>query len=104
MFEKISQLTVRLAELAEAEGRVFKEHFDRLLQRVLLLLGAALLALGGVVILAIGVFVRLAEEMGTAWAAILLGLALVLLGGVIFAIASALGGNLPADPSGRKRS
>lgn len=97
MFDKVSQFTVRMAELAEAEGRVFKEHFDRMLQRILLLLGAALIALGGLVVLSIGVYVKLASELGRDWAAILMGLALLLLGGVIFAIASALSGNLPGD-------
>lgn len=95
MFENISRLTVRLAELAEAEGRAFKEHFDRLLQRVVLLLGAALIALAGLVVLVIGVYLKLAEELGRDWAAILIGLALLLLGGVVFALASAFAGNLP---------
>lgn len=97
MFERFSQLTVRFAELAEAEGRVFKEHFDRLFQRVILLLIAAVIALGGLIVLAIGVYVKLAAELGRDWAAILIGLALILLGGVIFAIASALAGNLRGD-------
>ncbi len=99
---KISQLMVRLAELAEAEGRVFKEHFDRLFQRVLMLLGAFLVALAGLVVLAIGVYRQLAEITTPAAAAMLLGLGLLLLGGVLFALASALAGNLPGDPRGRR--
>lgn len=103
MLEQISRLTVRLAELAEAEGRVFREHLDRLFQRLLMLLTAAVLALGGLVVLAVGVYLRLAESLGRAWAAVLLGLALVLLGGVIFSLASAFGGSLPDRRNGRAK-
>ena len=88
-------------ELAEAEGRVFKEHLDRFLTRALLLLGAAIIALAGLVVLTIGVYLKLAEELGKDWAAIFVGLALLLLGGVVFAIATALRGNLPGDLRGK---
>ena len=101
MFERFSRLAVHLAELAEAEGRVFKEHLDRFLTRALLLLGAAIIALAGLVVLTIGVYLKLAEELGKDWAAIFVGLALLLLGGVVFAIATALRGNLPGDLRGK---
>ncbi|MEM8739175.1 MAG: phage holin family protein [Planctomycetota bacterium] len=95
MLEQISRLAVGLADLAEAEGRVLREHLDRLLQRVVLVLVAAFVAFAGLTVLLIGVYVRLAEEMGRAWAAILLGLAMILLGGVLFSIAAAFRGSLP---------
>lgn len=94
----IRQLAVRLAELAEAEGRVFKEHIDRLLQRVVLLLAAAVVAMGGLVVLVVGVYMLLAKHMGAGPAAMIVGLAMILLGGVLFALSTVFAGNLPSDP------
>ena len=91
----ISQLAVRLAELAEAESRVFKEHLERFIQRVLLLLGAAIVGLGGLVLLVLGVYLLLAEHMSPGLATVLIALAVILLAGVLFAMSTVFAGDLP---------
>lgn len=95
MLSGIGKLAVRLAELGEAEGRLAREHLDRLLQRVLLLLGAALVALAGLTFLVVGIHGLLAEAVGVYPAAMLIGVGLILLAGVLYAVSSVFTGSLP---------
>lgn len=95
MLNSIGKLAVRLAELGEAEGRMAREHLDRLLQRIILLLGAALVALAGLAFLIVGVYGLLAEAVGVYPAAMMIGVGLILLGGVLYAVSSVFTGSLP---------
>lgn len=90
MIGRISELAIRLAELCEAEGRVVRHQIDRLTRRLLLVFGAAIIALAGMTILTIGVYGILAEAVGTNQAAVLIGIGLLLLAGVIFSISQSI--------------
>ena len=80
----IGRFVVRVAELAEAEGRLAKQQVLRLLKTSLFCLVAAVLALAGIGVVAVGGIIRLADVIG-------LGNAFLSIGGTLLLLALALG-------------
>ncbi len=80
----VGRFVVRVAELVEAEGKLAKQQVLRLLKTSLYCVMAAVLALAGVGVVAVGAIIRLAEVIG-------LGNAFLAIGGALLLLAIALG-------------
>ncbi len=81
MLERLSDTFVAGVELLEAEGRVVREHASRFASGTALLVAAGLLFVVGVLALATGGTMLLAEAIGV-------GGALVMVGGALAALAA----------------
>ena len=80
----LTELIVRVADLAEAEGKLLRRVVARLgLGLALSLVGAALLFIGIVGVLG-GVWMALRDPLGPAWASVLVGLLFVSGAGATF--------------------
>lgn len=85
MLKLVSELVVRIADLAEAEGRTLRQMILRLLFAAAIIAGVTVLLLGGVGLLLAAGYMGLARALGPAWAALLMGLAsLGIAGGVLW--------------------
>lgn len=84
MYRHLSELLVRAADLAEAEGRLLRRIAARFgLGMSLVLVASALLLIGAAFLIA-GVWFGAQPTIGSAWASVLCGvLALVLASGVL---------------------
>jgi hypothetical protein len=78
----LGELAVRVAELAEAEGRLARRAIFRLAAALLALLIVFALVVGGVAMLAVAGFMALTRAMPTDAALALLGAALLIVAGL----------------------
>ncbi len=96
----IAQFIVKLADLAEAEGRLLRAGTVRVLLAGALALAAALLAVGGLALLAWALFQALSSTVGIPGAAAICGFALLALAFALFVRVNALAGS-PKPPQAR---
>lgn len=87
MLGSLSEFTVRLAELSEAEGRVLRHHLMVVVQRLLLWSVAALLLAVGLLTLAAGVCWALALAIGWPAALMIGALGLLISAGLLVVFA-----------------
>lgn len=73
MFRNISELLVRAADLAEAEGRALRYHSVRVGTALGLVLAAALLLVGSLVAILAGAHMALRHRLGPEWAWLISG-------------------------------
>ncbi|MBX3357793.1 MAG: hypothetical protein KF745_05125 [Phycisphaeraceae bacterium] len=91
MLKTLSQFVVRVAELAEAEGRTLRRAVTELCVLSVLLLGIAVLVLAGVGLMLAGAYMGLQAAVGAPWASVIVGAACVALsGGVLWAFRTRL--------------
>jgi hypothetical protein len=83
--KSIGELIVRVANLAEAEGRVVKRNVVRVLSGSVIFLVAGALAVSGFVALCAAIFLGLSEVIHPGWA-----LAIVSLGPLVAGLVCAL--------------
>jgi len=77
----LSKFVVACSDLLEAEGRTLRRESVRVGVLLIFALVAGIMALAGVLLLTLGLFLALAKPMGDAGAAILLGALIVILSG-----------------------
>jgi hypothetical protein len=88
--KSITELIVRIADLAEAEGRALRKAAARLgLSLSLMVVAAILILIGGLAILA-GIWLGLRETIPHGWAAVATGMLALALAGVLLWAASKL--------------
>lgn len=73
----LSKFIVRVADLAEAEGRVLRREVVTIGILLVTALGAAMTALGGATMLVVALFLSLSPVAGPAWAAAICGVVLL---------------------------
>lgn len=73
MFQNISELVVRTADLVEAEGRALRHHTLRLCMAVALVVVAAALLLGSLIALLWALHIALGSQIGSAWSWAIIG-------------------------------
>ena len=78
--KSVATLAVKLANLAEAEGRAFARASVMLTVILLLLIAASIIMLAGGLLLFIALYVGLVEIMHPGFALLIIGLALLVLG------------------------
>ena len=83
MLESITELVVRLTDLAEAEGRVLRTMLVRSALGLGTMLFAALAMVAGLALMFFSVFVFTAERAGTAAGAAVTGVLALAIGGLI---------------------
>ncbi|MBC7835533.1 MAG: hypothetical protein H7Y88_10610 [Phycisphaerales bacterium] len=76
-------MIVRVADLAEAEGRLLKRNVVKLSMGAAIGLVAAVLLLGGAVMLMIATYMAVADAASPPVAALVVGLAAAMVGGVL---------------------
>lgn len=86
MFKSVSELAVRLANLAEAEGRLARYYAIRLVVVAALALAATMTGLAAIGLLAAALMIALIPGIGAAWSAVVVAAILI-----TFAAALALG-------------
>jgi hypothetical protein len=79
---------VRIADLAEAEGRALKRNTAALGVALALILLAALVAFAGIGAVLAGLWLLLEDGVGPAWASIIIGAAALALAGALLLAAS----------------
>jgi hypothetical protein len=85
VFKQLSELTVRVFDLVEAEGRVLRKVLARLGLGLSLTIVAAALVLVGVVLVLAAVWIGVDEKAGHAWASLVSGLlCLVIAAGMLW--------------------
>lgn len=85
MVETVTEMVVRVADLVEAEGRQLRHIAIRVGIALAGVLVAGVLALGGFVLLLIGIFVWLQGPLGDGGAAFVTGLiTLIVAGGAVW--------------------
>jgi hypothetical protein len=87
----LAKFIVRVADLLEAEGRALRESSVIVGIAIALTLTAALVGVGGVGLVAWGLFLALSEATNTIGAAFICGVALILSAGGLVWIAIRLG-------------
>ncbi len=87
----IANFIVRIAELLEAEGRALRESSVSVGLAVALALGAALVGVGGLAMVAWGIFEALKSATNVIGAAFISGVFLLLCAGALVAIVIRLG-------------
>jgi hypothetical protein len=88
MYRHLSQFVVKVADLAEAEGRELRRHVGRLTIAFSLGLAAAGMLLGGALLLLLALWLGLTHglEVGHAWASAITGIVALGLAGGGFAV------------------
>lgn len=85
VYRLIAEFIVRIADLAEAEGRLLRRAVARLGMGLSLIVVASALVLLGAGLLLAGAWIAIGQQIGPAWAsAITGGMALVLAGAALF--------------------
>lgn len=89
----LTQYVLAFLEVAEAEGRALRSSTVRMVSAIMMLLVAALLALGGLGLLVWALFLGFARGAGVdpSWAAFWTGMITLLASGVIAWIAKLMG-------------
>lgn len=90
MTQKISEFVVRLANLAEAEGRAFRHHASWFVIRLLVWSAAAVLLVLGIVAMLCGMSWTLALAVGWPVALILTGFASIVVGSIVLMVVRAI--------------
>ncbi|MCC7406496.1 MAG: hypothetical protein IT442_00385 [Phycisphaeraceae bacterium] len=79
----ITRWILKLTDLAEAEGRLFRWHALRLGMALTVMLGGVLLVVGGIACAAAATIVWLSRSIGQVGALFIAALGLLILGGVL---------------------
>jgi hypothetical protein len=92
MYRHLSQFVVKIANLAEAEGRELRQHVHRLTIGFALGMASAGMLLGGAVLVLLGIWLGLAgTTIGQAWASVITGVLALGLAAGGFAIVVKMG-------------
>lgn len=85
ILKDLSHIAADLMECqAEHLGRRYKEVLTKILTWLLVVLGAMLLAIGGLALILWGVYLQLSLLVGPGWSAYILGFFLILIAIIIF--------------------
>jgi len=87
LIRALSTLVVRTAELIEAEGRAARGELVKLIKLGLCYIATCALALAGLLVVASGAFLALAEVMKPAGALLIVGVAILAVGVLTFFLA-----------------
>lgn len=88
MYKHISELIVRVADLAEAEGRLLRKVVAKMGLSLSLTMAAAALVLVGCVLLLAALWLAVEKPLGSALASVISGVvALLLAGGMLMLVA-----------------
>ena len=90
IYKHISELVVRVADLAEAEGRLLRKVVARMGLSLSLTLAASLLILVGCVLLMYALWVALERQMGSALASLVTAIVAFMLAGVVLYVVARL--------------
>lgn len=82
----LSEFVVRVANLAEAEGRLLRQKVVEVISATLIWLGATILLVAGVLVLFAALYQGLKTQMAPHWALAITGLLPILLGGACFVL------------------
>jgi hypothetical protein len=85
MYQQLSELIVRVADLVEAEGRVLRGQVAKLSVGLALRLVGAMVLLVGLVLVMAALWIGVEQHAGAAWASLATGaLALAIAGGLFW--------------------